>query len=81
MCRVRIVKNELGGSATQQELRAWEGGGSEWNEQGNWGLNPQTPVNLNPDYVTMFLFMIPVFNAGNFGLGSHNYIPLHELLK
>ena len=24
--RVRIVKNELGGSATQQELRSWGGG-------------------------------------------------------
>ena len=42
--RVRIVKNELGGSATQQELRGW---GSQWNEQVNWGLNPPTPVNSN----------------------------------
>ena len=38
--RVRIVKNELGGSATQQELKGW---GSQWNEQGNWGLNPHPP--------------------------------------
>ena len=33
--RGRIVKNELGGSATQQELKGW--GGSQWNKQGNWG--------------------------------------------
>ena len=30
--RVRIVTNEHGGSATQQELRGW---GSQWNEQWN----------------------------------------------
>ena len=35
--RVRIVKNELGGSATQQELRVWGFGRSQWKEQGNWG--------------------------------------------
>ena len=39
--RVRIVKNELVGSATQQELRGW---GSQWNEQGNWGVKPTIPV-------------------------------------
>ena len=37
-----------GGSGTQWELMGW---GSQWNEQGNWGLNkpPSTPVNSNPD--------------------------------
>ena len=40
------MKNKLGGSTTQQELRGW---GSQWNEQENWGLNPPpTPVNSNP---------------------------------
>ena len=38
------MKNELGGSATQQELRGWGVGGSQWNEQGNWGLNPPNPI-------------------------------------
>ena len=46
------MKNELGGSATQQELTSWGGWGvgmgSQWNEQGNWGLNPD-PINLNPE--------------------------------
>ena len=32
-----VRENELGGSATQQELRGWGVGGSQWNEQGNWG--------------------------------------------
>ena len=41
--RVRIVKNELGGSATQQELRSW---GSQWTEQGNWGVKPPTPPSI-----------------------------------
>ena len=41
--RVRIVKNELGGSATQQELRGW---GSQWNEQGNWGVKPPKPQSI-----------------------------------
>ena len=45
--RVRIVKNELGGSATQQELKGW-GLGVQWNEQGNWGVKPQPLVNSNP---------------------------------
>ena len=35
------MKNELGGL---QELRGW---GSQWNEQGNWGVKPQPPVNSN----------------------------------
>ena len=39
MTRVRIVKNELGGSATQQELRGW---------RGHNGIN-----NSNPEYDTM----------------------------
>ena len=38
--RVRIVRNELGGSALQQELRGW---GSQWNERGTGGL-----INSNP---------------------------------
>ena len=43
------MKNELEGSATQ-ELRGWGvgGGGSQWNEQGNWGLNLQTPSQFEP---------------------------------
>ena len=52
--KVRIVKNELRGSATQQELRGW-GWGSQWNEQRNWGVKPPNPhVNSNsddPEYV------------------------------
>ena len=40
------MKNELVGSATQQELRGW---GSQWNEQGTGGLSPQSPsLNSNP---------------------------------
>ena len=50
------MKNELGGSATQQELIGWrvgglgfEGGvGARWNEQGNCGVKPHPPVNSNP---------------------------------
>ena len=38
--RVRVVKNEMGRSVTQQELKGW---GSQWNEQGNWGGD--TPPN------------------------------------
>ena len=45
--RVRIVKNELGGSATQQELRDW--GGHNGMNRGTGGLNPQPPINSNPD--------------------------------
>ena len=41
--RVRIVKNELGGSAKQQELKGWGVEGSQWNEQGDWGLTPPPP--------------------------------------
>ena len=50
-CKVRIVKNELGGSATQQELKGW---GLQWNEQGNWGggLNPSNH-NSNPGCLCM----------------------------
>ena len=47
------MKNKLGASATQQELLKGLGviiRGSQWNEQGNWGVtNPTTPVNSNPD--------------------------------
>ena len=50
--RVRIVKNELGVSATQQELGGWrvtftmEWTGKLW----GGGLNPPTPsVNSNPE--------------------------------
>ena len=39
---VRIVKNELGGSAAPQELRCWGHNGM------NWGVKPSTPVNSNP---------------------------------
>ena len=45
--RVRIVKNELGGSATQQELRGWGvlGGHNGMNRGtgGGGGVNPQPP--------------------------------------
>ena len=59
---VRIVKNELGGSATQQERRGWGvGGGGGWRvtmerigELGGGGLNPQPPVNLNAVWLTRF---------------------------
>ena len=46
---VRIVKNELGGSATQQELRGW---GHNGKNMGTGGLNPQPPVNSNPDWLS-----------------------------
>ena len=46
------MKNELGGSATQQGLKGWELGGlrSQWTEKGNGvrGLHPSNPVNSNP---------------------------------
>ena len=45
MLRVRIVKNELGGSATQQELRGW---GHNGLNRGTGELNPQPAINSNP---------------------------------
>ena len=41
--RVWIVKNELGRSATQQELRGWEFGGHNGMNGGTEGLNPRQP--------------------------------------
>ena len=38
--RVRIVKNELGGSATQQELRGWGVEGHNGMNRGAGGLTP-----------------------------------------
>ena len=43
--RIRIVKNELGESATQKELRGW---GPDGINRGTGGLNPHPPVNPNP---------------------------------
>ena len=41
---VRIVKNELGGSATQQELKGWGLGDHNGMNRGTaWGLNPNSP--------------------------------------
>ena len=45
MGRVQFVKNELGGSATQQEPGTK---GLPWNEQGNWGVKPPTPHQFEP---------------------------------
>ena len=50
--RVQIVKNELGGSATQQELRGWGSWGSQWNEQGNWGVIPQRTPSIRTLVIT-----------------------------
>ena len=40
------MKNELGGSATQQELRGWGVGGHNGIDRGTGGLTPL--VNSNP---------------------------------
>ena len=44
------MKNELGGSATQQELIGWGVGGHNGMDRGTGGSNPQPPVNSNPGY-------------------------------
>ena len=54
MYRVRIVKNELGGSATQREVRGWGvwgGGGHNGMNRGTGGLNPH-PRQFEPWYGT-----------------------------
>ena len=60
--RVRIVKNELGGSATQQELR---GLGSQWNELGNWGGGggePHNPRQFEPWLQPLFsIALVPSY--------------------
>ena len=40
------VKNELGGSATQQELRVWGVGGHNGKNRGTGGLNPPNPPSI-----------------------------------
>ena len=56
---VRIVKNELRGSATQQEQMGWgRGWGSQWNEQGNCGVKPPTPVNVNSNPASLLLHIL-----------------------
>ena len=46
----RIVKNELGGSARQQELRGWGVGGHNGLNRGTGGGVYQPPVNSNPGH-------------------------------
>ena len=46
--RVQIVKNELGGSATHQEMRGWGGWGHNGMDRGTGGLNPPTPRQFEP---------------------------------
>ena len=41
-------ENELGGSATQQELRSWGLGGHNGMNRGTGGLNPPTPRQFEP---------------------------------
>ena len=45
--RVKIVKNELGGSATQQELRHWGVGGHNGMNRRTGGVKPQHCVILS----------------------------------
>ena len=52
--RVRIVKNELGGSAIQQKLRGW---GSQWTEHGNWGVNPP-PCQFEPTLLDLIIYIM-----------------------
>ena len=40
--RVRLVKNELGGSATHQELRVWGHNGMNRGTEGGGGCNPSS---------------------------------------
>ena len=60
--RVRIVKNELGWSATQHELRSCRGWGSQWNEQGNWGIEPPTPRQFEPCIGLYSVIVIVVYS-------------------
>ena len=46
--RVRIVKNELRGSATQQELRGWGFGGSHNGMNSGTGVKPPNPRQFEP---------------------------------
>ena len=55
--RVRIVKNELGGSATQQELRGCGVGGFNGMNRGTGGLNPQpSPRQFEPYHTILKKF-------------------------